>query len=123
MNARDLVNVLVIAGAAGVAFFVYRKSGTIAKGIATGAQAVNPLNNNNVFAQAANATTQFITGDPLTTLGGKLYDLTVAIGINPDAGKIATEPSPIGKSGRPKTVDLGTYSDDPSNPSWFPTVF
>lgn len=111
MKLGDTLNLLVIAAAVGVSVFVYRKSGTISKAAAAGLDAINPTNQNNIFYEATNAPIQWITGDPSATLGSKIYDFTVAIGINKDAGAIATAPTPLGKSKQPDTVDLGAYAN------------
>jgi len=107
----DTLNLLVIAAAVGVAVFVYRKSSGVVATAKAGLNAINPTNQDNIFYQATNAPIQWITGDPTASLGSSLYDFSVAIGINKDAGAIATAPTPLGKPRQPSTVDLGTYSD------------
>jgi hypothetical protein len=51
---------------------------------------LNPTNPNNVFARAADAVTQLVTGDPNTSLGSTLYDV-----MNPNAPR-ADAPVEVG---------------------------
>lgn len=51
-------------------------AGSAADATVTVANAVNPLNHENVFSQGANAVTQALTGDQNQTLGGWIYDIT-----------------------------------------------
>lgn len=54
-------------------FFAGKKALAVA---ATAANAVNPLNHDNVIASGVNNLGATITGDTSFTLGGALYDLT-----------------------------------------------
>lgn len=92
MHARTMTFAYIgaIAVAAVAILVVAKRTGTA---VASAANAVNPFNQDNLFARASNAVVQSISGQPDTTLGSWLYDLTVKAGVNPDAGAIATAPS------------------------------
>jgi hypothetical protein len=66
------VGVGLAAGAALVAI-LYRRQ--IAQAATDAAQAINPVNPDNIFAQGANAAVSAVAGKQ-TTIGGELYDLT-----------------------------------------------
>lgn len=50
------------------------------------AQAVNPLNPDNVFKRGADAVVQSVSGEPAATLGGKVFEL-----FNPKANQAAAD--------------------------------
>ena len=57
--------------------------------LVSAAQAVNPLNPDNVFSSGADAAVQAMTGDASQTLGGWVFDT-----LNPRAGLAPNEYSP-----------------------------
>lgn len=98
MNLTSIAYVAAIVLAGFGVYFVMRGGQSVAS---SALASVNPANPNNLAAQAANKVAQVLTGDANTTAGSALYDFSVAIGINPDAGKIATAPSVPHGSGFP----------------------
>lgn len=86
-------------GMLAIAVVIMGKRGAAALGNAasTAAQAVNPFNHDNIFAQGVNATVQSISGEPGVTLGTKIGDavdrITSIITGEPTPGEQATAPS------------------------------
>jgi|GEM_PF-3162377 len=67
---------LIVAGVGAVAvFFASRYVASKAKqGAQAVGQAINPINNDNIFAAGVNAVGEKITGDEHFTLGGFIYE-------------------------------------------------
>lgn len=57
-----------------VAWYIKKKLGAAGEKVVQAANAVNPLNHDNVFAKASNFATVKLTGDQHATLGTKIYD-------------------------------------------------
>lgn len=94
-------DVIVLAVAAVVGVVVLKKI----------APSLNPANPNNVINQGANSLTQILTGDPNATVGNKLYDAGIAVGMSPDWGAIAAADTVMDSStGRVRYLRPGTNS-------------
>lgn len=85
---------LILVGVGAAAFVIYKAVPKVAQA----AQAVNPLNPNNVFYSGANQVTQQVTGDQGTTFGSWLYQL-----FNP--GAVAAEQQAVYGSSAPAVTD------------------
>jgi hypothetical protein len=118
-----------------VAVVIVARSGSkaaqsIATGVTTAAQAINPLNPDNVASKAANAVVQTVTGDPGTSVGSSTYDfvqwLRGKLGLSTDARADApatprlsptdSDDADMGAAMRAFAtkqfgIDLGTYAD------------
>lgn len=70
---RDAEFLAISAAGVFLAWLAYQAITKGPQAVAAAAQAVNPLNSNNVFAQSANAVTSTIAGRD-TTLGGYLWE-------------------------------------------------
>ena len=105
----------------GLAFVVIRKGSDLAgawtEKVDNVAQAVNPTNPDNVFAQGSNTLAQKISGDPTVTFGSWIYDLT-----HPNANDaVAPTPLPLATV-TPSAASVLPMFDAPTLPD-FPTVF
>jgi len=67
---------MVIAVGVVVAALSYVAAKKAAESVSEVGQAINPLNNNNIFASGVNSVVQSLTGDENQTLGGWIYDVT-----------------------------------------------
>lgn len=65
---------LIVAGVAVAGLWYLKRQGV--QTVQAAANAVNPLNNENVFYGGVNSVGAELTGDEHFTLGGWLYDLT-----------------------------------------------
>lgn len=71
----------------------------------------DPTSAGNAINQGANRLVQILTGDPNTTLGSKVYDAGVAIGMTPDWGAIAAADTVADPTtGRVRYLRAGTNS-------------
>lgn len=66
--------VMITLLAAGGGYLVWRTSRAVGDTVSAGAQAVNPVNRDNIFARTADRITQIVTGDDSTSLGSSIYD-------------------------------------------------
>lgn len=67
-----LVGIIVVGG---IVYYVYTHRKELF-------EAVNPMSNKNLASKTADRLTQYITGDPTDTLGGKIFDI-----LNPGVNK------------------------------------
>lgn len=80
-KAKDILNAvppIVWLAAVGTVVLIYfgnRAAGAVGSAISTGANALNPLNNNNVISQAASAGVQSATGGGALSLGDAAYQV------------------------------------------------
>lgn len=65
---------VLVLGAVGVAAAWYLK-GKAVQAVKDAGQAINPVNNENIFYSGVNAVGEAVTGNPDYTLGGAIYDL------------------------------------------------
>jgi hypothetical protein len=111
------VNVALIAVGAGVvAVVLYLSAGAAKKAAGAAANAMNPVNPNNVFATAVNSIGGVLVSDPQGngknadgswTLGGWLYDVTHGGGAQ-SAAAAATAPTNTNTgSNNPSSIDFG----------------
>lgn len=99
---------IIVGGVAVVAYIAYKAVPKVAAAVGDAAQAVNPLNHDNVIAGAANKVGGIIAGDESGnwTLGGWIYDLTHPA-YDPNAGT-----SPRDKYIKPPLTSSGTDGSD-----------
>lgn len=73
LNLALVTASLLATGA--IIFVMVRQGKNIAQAAGTVANAVNPINPDNIFAKGANAVVQTVTGDATATVGSKIADL------------------------------------------------
>ncbi|MEO8805845.1 MAG: hypothetical protein ABI433_07175 [Burkholderiaceae bacterium] len=96
---------IIVGGVAVVAYIAYKAVPKVAAAVGDAAQAVNPLNHDNVIAGAANKVGGIIAGDESGnwTLGGWIYDLTHK----------AYDPNDLGPARTNTTAPMDKYSRPP----------
>lgn len=94
-----LATVSIVATGA-ILWAVIRQGKTVAEAAGDVVAAVNPLNQDNVFAKAADKVTQIVTGDETTSLGSKIADLF------DKSGQVATAPVEV-KTGQ--IINIADY--------------
>jgi hypothetical protein len=101
--------VVLVAGLGVLAIVLYKAVPKLADAAAGAANAVNPLNHDNVFAGGVNNVGAAVSGDPGWTLGGWVYDVTHA---NPN-----TSPTWDGAKD-PETIRLMKRYPAPQDAAW-----
>ncbi|PHR87952.1 MAG: hypothetical protein COA78_36775 [Blastopirellula sp.] len=72
LNTKAGAAAVVVVGVALIGYYAQRKAAKVLPDIA---QAINPVNDNNVFASGVNAVGAKISGNGNWSLGGAIYDL------------------------------------------------
>lgn len=99
---------IIVGGAAVVAYVLYRAVPKVAAAATAVGNAVNPLNNENVFATSVNKVGGILAGDTSGSwsLGSWIYDLT-------HADPLASSPAAsIDRYTRPPSTSSGSYAYD-----------
>lgn len=103
---------LVGAAAAGLvlAYMVYRGAGAAAEAVGDAAQAINPMNNDNVINQGATSFYRFLTGSD-GTIGTDIYDVVHGGVFDPTSENniVYRQFSPETKTTLENTVGKGIY--------------